>query len=780
MPSSQEPTPAGRLVSTALESELRRSYLEYALSVIVGRALPDVHDGLKPVQRRILYGMYRLGLTAGRPHRKSARVVGEVLGKYHPHGDQSVYAALVRLVQDFNCRYPLVDGQGNFGSVDDDPAAAMRYTEARLTPLAQTLLLDEIDQGTVSFQANFDSSEQEPQVLPAQLPLLLLNGCTGIAVGMATAIPPHNLGELVDVLLALIDYPHLTEDRFLDLLPGPDFPTGGRLPMPQEVAQVYRSGRGPITLRGIAHSETMRHGRRNRQALVITELPYQVSKAAWIARVAELVQQGRLEGIADLRDESDREGLRVVVELRPGFLPHQVEAQLFHHTPLESQFHVSLLAVVDGRPQHYSLRELLVTFLRFREATLIRRYRHELTQVSQKHHLLTGLHTAIANLEQVFLILRQSRNPAAAQARLVEQFDLSQAQAAAVLATPLGRLTQMEVEQVEQERQKLADRMTRLRTLVDQRPERLKDLKRALKALKRQFQDERRTRLGPDRDGPTVPPAAGRLLLTVRGMAEWHTDEAQTQAQLAFPIPQVLPRSADPPCWSGWAASEDRLALFTPAGRVWILPVATLPQNQKVALQDWGWGGDAPLLAVLVTPASPAVILASQRGRLWVLAPDTLWQQTWTLPADDVLVAVAAGPPEQSWILASQSGRVLHTQITLAPGTHGRPGLSLEAGDQLVACLGLDAPAPLAAVSSLGAVAWIESEALKPAKLGAAGRRIAKQGCVGLVAGRPGATLYLRTDRGRLLSRPLEPGPGPSLVGNEQVVQAWAVTGAGE
>ena len=428
-----------RVESIALHQEMQRSYLEYAMSVIVGRALPDARDGLKPVQRRILYAMQELGLTPDRPYRKCARVVGDVLGKYHPHGDQAVYDALVRLVQTFASRHPLLDGHGNFGSVDDDPPAAMRYTETRLAPIAHQALLEEIGDDTVDFAPNFDGSQQEPTVLPAQLPFLLLNGCSGIAVGMATSIPPHNLGEVVDGLVALIRQPELSDDKLLTLIPGPDFPTGGEVLLSSGLRDTYLAGRGSIPMRGVAHIEEVQpgKGRHKRNAVVVTELPYQLSKAGWIEKLAESVNDGKIGGIADIRDESDRDGMRVVVELRRDADPTKVLADLQRRTALQSNFGAILLALVDGQPRQLSLRQLLQTFLDYRELTLIRRTSYALRKTEDRLEVVDGLITALNNLQAVINMIQDARDAASARASLMVRLDLSERQADAVLAMPL-------------------------------------------------------------------------------------------------------------------------------------------------------------------------------------------------------------------------------------------------------------------------------------------------------------------------------------------------------
>ena len=488
----------GQIIPTPLHREMERSYLEYAMSVIVGRALPDVRDGLKPVHRRILYAMYELGLTPDRPYRKCARVVGDVLGKYHPHGDQSVYDALVRLVQSFSTRYPLLDGHGNFGSVDNDPPAAMRYTETRLAPVAHEAMLREIGESTVNFSDNFDSSQTEPVVLPVQLPVLLLNGCSGIAVGMATNIPPHNLGEVVDGLIALIDRPNLSDEKLWELVPGPDFPTGGEIVEVQGIHDAYRTGRGIIKMRGIAQIEKIATGkkrRREKKALIITELPYQVNKAGWIEKVAALVNLGKIEGISDIRDESDRSGMRVVIELKKDTTPQKVLHQLYRQTALQSNFGTIMLALVDNKPVQLPLRQVLEEFLRFRENTLRRQYGHELEQASQRLHLVEGLLLALNEIDAVIEILRHAPDGTTAKITLQDELGFSPTQGDSILAMPMRRLTGLEKQKLETELTDLNERIAELNKVLDDRHELMKSLKKELRSLKRKFSDERRTRI---------------------------------------------------------------------------------------------------------------------------------------------------------------------------------------------------------------------------------------------------------------------------------------------
>ncbi|MEL6930542.1 MAG: DNA topoisomerase (ATP-hydrolyzing) [Cyanobacteria bacterium J06600_6] len=488
----------GQIIPTPLHQEMERSYLEYAMSVIVGRALPDVRDGLKPVHRRILYAMYELGLTPDRPYRKCARVVGDVLGKYHPHGDQSVYDALVRLVQSFSTRYPLLDGHGNFGSVDNDPPAAMRYTETRLAPVAHEAMLTEIGEATVNFSDNFDSSQTEPVVLPVQLPILLLNGCSGIAVGMATNIPPHNLGEVVDGLIALIDRPTIDDEKLWKLVPGPDFPTGGEIVEVQGIQDAYRTGRGIIKMRGIAQIEKIATGkkrRREKKALVITELPYQVNKAGWIEKVAALVNLGKIEGISDIRDESDRSGMRVVIELKKDSTPQKVLHQLYRQTALQSNFGTIMLALVDNKPVQLPLRNVLEEFLKFRETTLRRQYGHELEEANQRLHLVEGLLLALNEIDAVIEVLRHAPDGTTAKLRLQDELGFSPTQGDSILAMPMRRLTGLEKQKLETELADLHERIAELSNVLDDRHELMKSLKKELRSLKRKFSDERRTRI---------------------------------------------------------------------------------------------------------------------------------------------------------------------------------------------------------------------------------------------------------------------------------------------
>ena len=495
-----DPTGAGnpseRIIQTDLRNEMSRSYLEYAMSVIVGRALPDARDGLKPVHRRILYAMYELGLTAERPYRKCARVVGEVLGKYHPHGDTAVYDALVRMAQDFSMRAPLIDGHGNFGSVDNDPPAAMRYTESRLQSLTTDSLLEDIESETVDFIDNFDGSQQEPTVLPARVPQLLLNGSAGIAVGMATNIPPHNLGELIDGVLALIADPQIEERQLMSIIPGPDFPTGGQILGRKGIRETYTGGRGSITMRGVAAIETIEaKGRPDRDAVIITELPYQTNKASLIERIAELVNDKKLEGIADIRDESDRDGMRIVIELRRDAYPQVVLNNLYKLTPLQNNFSAYMLALVKGEPVVLNLKRMLEVFLDFRVETIERRTKYLLRKAEERDHILQGLLVALNDLDAIIQLIRNAADAATARQGLMDGHGLTEIQADAILQMQLRRLTALEADKIRLEHEDLVAKIADYKDILQRRERVLAIIEDELRQLKDRHDTPRRTEI---------------------------------------------------------------------------------------------------------------------------------------------------------------------------------------------------------------------------------------------------------------------------------------------
>jgi DNA gyrase subunit A len=481
----------GEVHLTDIHEEMRRSYLDYAMSVIIGRALPDVRDGLKPVHRRVLYAMHEMGLAFNRPHRKAARVVGDVLGKYHPHGDAAVYDTIVRLVQSFSMRYPLIDGQGNFGSVDGDAPAAMRYTEVRLSRLAQEMLRD-IDKETVDFVPNYDESTEEPALLPTVLPNLLVNGSSGIAVGMATNIPPHNLGEVVDATTLQLENPEVPLEELMQALPGPDFPTAGYIHGRQGILDAYRTGRGLIQMRAKAVVEKARGGREN---IIVTELPYQVNKAKLVERIAELIREKKIDGVADLRDESDREGMRIVLELKKDEPAPPILNSLYKHTAMQSTFGVIMLALVDKQPKVLTLKETIGHFIEQRKTVVLRRTRYDLRKAEERAHILEGYRIALDHLDAVIQLIRRSRSVEEARVGLMEQFGMSEVQARAVLDLRLQRLTQLERQKIQDEYQETIQLIAKLQAILGNEALVREIIREELTALKEQYGDPRRTEI---------------------------------------------------------------------------------------------------------------------------------------------------------------------------------------------------------------------------------------------------------------------------------------------
>ncbi len=813
----------GQVIPIALHTEMQRSYLEYAMSVIVGRALPDVRDGLKPVHRRILYAMHELGLTPDRPFRKCARVVGDVLGKYHPHGDQAVYDALVRLVQEFSSRYPLLAGHGNFGSVDNDPPAAMRYTETRLAPISHEAMLAEIGEETVEFIGNFDNSQQEPTVLPAQLPLLLLNGSSGIAVGMATNIPPHNLGEVVDGLIALIEQPELSDEKLFELIPAPDFPTGGEIVGLAGVREAYTTGRGSITIRGITQIEEIQsgRGRSRRTAIVVTELPYQVNKAGWIEKVAEGVNHGKIEGIADLRDESDRDGIRVVIELKRDTNWQDVLRQLYHQTALQTNFGAILLALVDGQPRQLSLRQLLQEFLKFREETLSRRYTHELDKAESRLHLVEGLLSALSHLDEVITILRQASDGSGAKITLQNRFNLSEAQADAILAMPLRRLTNLEQQNLQTEFESLSGQIQMLRRLLSDRPTLLKALKKDLRSLKRKYGDERRTRMGElgelgEDENPKSPiqnQNSEEVLLefTQRGYVRRLGANAQRSGKKQK-ADNGLPEN-DLVIQTQIAKTDENLVVFTSGGKVYPVNVADIPPTNGRAARGTPLIGLLPNSAASETivshfllpqePENTQIILLTKLGRIKRLLTTELVSLTnrgltvIKFKDDDQLLSVQLTQHSSNLILATGGGRLLRFAVNdeqlpiMGRTAVGVQALRLRKQEQLVGCVTLDKrDENLLLVSELGYAKRLSASALRSANRGAIGMQVLSfsnksDGLAGMVVATPESEVALVTNNQRVLRIPVDcvnlsgkEGTGdrlPSLKENEKIITVTPV-----
>lgn len=573
-----------RIIQRPIEDEMRDSYLDYSMSVIVQRALPDIRDGLKPVHRRILYGMSELGVGADKPYKKSARIVGDVMGKYHPHGDAAIYDALVRMTQPFAMRYPLIDGQGNFGSIDGDGPAAMRYTEARLHRLAEEMLAD-IDKETVPFISNYDDTLKEPLVLPSRFPNLLVNGSSGIAVGMATNIPPHNLCEVVDGLVALIDHPDLSIDQLMQYIPGPDFPTGGLVYGLQGIRESYLTGRGKITVRARAFIESPRNAR---DRIVVTEIPFQVDKSRLIQKIAELVNEKKIEGIADIRDESDREGMRLVIEVKRDADPQVVLNNLFLHSPLQSTFGVIMLALVNGVPRVVNLKTALEEYLKHRYYVITRRTQFDLARAREREHIYEGLKIAVDHLDEVISIIRQSSDTPTARASLMERFGLSEVQASEILDMRLARLTALERRKIAEELKNLHNLILDLEDILA-RPERVRQIvKEELLLMKEQYGDERRTELiaepGEFRIEDTITQEEMVITITHNGyIKRYPVSGYRRQRRGGKGLTGHIPRQEDAIRHLFVASTHHYLLIFTAKGKLFWLKVHEIPALGRAA-----------------------------------------------------------------------------------------------------------------------------------------------------------------------------------------------------
>lgn len=571
----------GAVKPVDIQEEMRNSYLDYAMSVIVARALPDVRDGLKPVQRRILYAMGEMGVNYNSAHKKSARIVGDVMGKFHPHGDAPVYDAMVRMAQDFSMRIPLIDGQGNFGSIDDDPPAAMRYTEARLARIAHEMLAD-IDKETVDFTQNFDGSLMEPVVLPSRFPNLLVNGAAGIAVGMATSIPPHNLGEISDALCLLIDNPEASPDEISDIVKGPDFPTSGIIYGREGIKNAYATGKGRVVIRARHTVEEMAKGR---QQIVVTELPYQVNKAALVERISDLVKAKKIEGIIELRDESDRNGIRVVIELRRGMEPEQVLNNLFKHTQMQTAFYLNMLALVDGQPKVVSLKTALQQYIIFRQDVILRRTRFDLKKAKERAHILEGLKIALDNLDEVISTIRNSSSVEAAKKNLKEKFGLSDIQAQAILDMQLRRLAALERKKINDEYTEILKTIAYLEDLLANPRKVLYLIKEDVIEVKEKFGDARRTEIVVDELGEMseedlVHHQKVAIVLTTRGyIKRMPLETYRVQQRGGRGVAGISIREEEMVRRLLVADTLDTLLFFTNTGRVYSLKCYKVPQE---------------------------------------------------------------------------------------------------------------------------------------------------------------------------------------------------------
>jgi len=694
-----------------IEDEMKKSYLDYAMSVIIGRALPDVRDGLKPAHRRVLYAMFREGLLPGRAFSKCAGIVGEVLKKYHPHGDAAVYDTLVRMAQDFNLRYPLIDGQGNFGSLDGDPPAAYRYTEARLAPIAEAMMT-EIDMDTVEFVPNFDGTVTEPVVLPAPIPNLLVNGASGIAVGMATNIPPHNLGEVVEGILFVLDNPTLSEEQLtrglLERIAGPDFPTAAFVHGRQGIEQAYRTGRGTIQLRARVAVEEI--GKSDREAIVVTEIPYQVNKAKLVEKIGELVRERRVEGIADVRDESDREGLRVVVELKRGEVAQVVLNNLYQHTALQTTFGVILLAIVDNRPKVLSLLEMVQHFIEFRREVVRRRTAFELRKAEARAHILAGFVKALDQLDAVIALVRAARNPAEARAELIARFEFSETQAQAILDLQLQRLTGMERQKIVEEHQETLKRIEELRAILASEARIAEIIRTELGEGKEKFGDRRRTEIVAKTREIRVEDmiAEEDMVITVthsgyikrspvsvyrqqkrggKGRIGMRTREEDFVDQLFI------------------ASTHSYMLIFTDRGRLYWLKVHEIPEvgsagKGKAIVNLVSMSSEEKLAAICAVKEFPEdrhVLMATRSGTL-KKTPLSAFSNPMSrgiiaigIPDSDSLIAAAITSGTDEAVLATRQGMAIRFSETdvrpMGRGAYGVNGISLDAegeGDEVV------------------------------------------------------------------------------------------------
>jgi DNA gyrase subunit A len=709
-----------RAVPINIEDEIRKSYLEYALSVIIGRALPDVRDGLKPVHRRILFAMSEAGNDFNRPYRKSARIVGDVIGKYHPHGDTAVYDAAVRMAQDFSMRYPLVDGQGNFGSIDGDAPAAMRYTEVRLTRLAHELLQD-LDKDTVDFVANYDGSMKEPLVLPSRLPNLLVNGASGIAVGMATNIPPHSLDEVCDALLATLANPDITLTELMEVVPGPDFPTGGFIYGADGISEAYRTGRGLIRLRAKVISER----KTGREALVIRELPYQVNKARLIERIAELVKDKKIEGIADIRDESDREGMRVVILLKKEETAQTILNQLYLHTQMQVTFGINLVAIVHNRPELLNLKDLLSHFLEHRREVILRRTRYELKQAEARAHILDGLLMALNYLDQVIALIRAAANPAEAKGQLMAgsfisaaqpkltleetraQFALSDIQAQAILDMRLQRLTGLERQKIIQEAKEVEKAIKRFRRILTDEAQVKALIAQELTELKERYGDGRRTEIIPEAQDFTAEDliADEDMVVTVshRGyIKRTPLTIYRSQRRGGKGRTGMATRENDFVSQLHVASTHSYFLVFTNKGRVYWLKVHEIPVGSptaqgKAIVNLVQLSAEEKVTTILpVREFTPGLSLVMGTRRGVVKKTDLLNFQrprgggliALSLDPEDELVGVALSEPDQSILMGTRLGKIIRFPSgevrDMGRGARGVRGMVVAPDDEVV------------------------------------------------------------------------------------------------
>jgi len=693
-----------KLVPVYIEDEMKASYISYAMSVIVGRALPDVRDGLKPVHRRILYAMRELGLEHSKPYKKCARIVGEVLGKYHPHGDTAVYDSLVRMVQDFSLRYPLIDGQGNFGSVDGDMAAAMRYTEARMAAIADEILSD-IDKDTVKFTPNFDETLEEPTVLPARLPNLLVNGSSGIAVGMATNIPPHNLSEIADAIVELINNPESAIKDLMKIVKGPDFPTGGIICGREGIKGAYETGRGLLKIHARASIEKQKQGK---EAIIITQIPYQVNKSKLIENMAALVQDKKIEGISDIRDESDREGMRIVVEVKRDQNAEIILNQLYKHTQMEESFGIIMLALVNNKPKVLNLKEMLEAYIKHRCEIVRKRTQFELTKAEKRAHILEGLKIAIDHLNQVIKTIRESKDPKSAQAALMKNFDLSELQAQAILEMQLQRLTALERDKVENEYLELIKKIEMYKAILKSEKRILEIVKDEVLDLKKKYGDERRTEIVGKVEDIEIEDLIKEedMVITISHagyLKRLPVDSYRRQKRGGTGVTGIDMKEEDFVEHLFIASTHEYILFFTNKGRVHWLKVYEIPQASRAArgkavinlLQLEQGEGISSYVRVKEFKEGNFVIMATKNGLIKktdLMAYSNLRKGGIigiTLEQGDELIDVSLTDGTQEILMATHLGKAIRfpeKQVRdMGRGAKGVKGISLAKKDKVIA-----------------------------------------------------------------------------------------------
>ena len=711
-----------QIIPVDIETEMGQSYVDYAMSVIVGRALPDVRDGLKPVHRRVLYAMHDMGNTWNNAYRKSARVVGDVIGKYHPHGDAAAYDAIVRLAQDFSMRYCLVDGQGNFGSVDGDPPAAMRYTEIRMARIAQELLSD-IDKETVDFLPNYDDSLEEPSVLPSRLPNLLINGASGIAVGMATNIPPHNLGEVIDGLVALVERPELTIDQLMEYIPGPDFPTGGFIRGREGIIQGYKTGRGSVPIRARVSTETVK--RTGREQVIISEIPYMVNKTRLLEQIAHLVNDKKVEGISDLRDESDRDGMRIVVELKRDALAEITINALYKHTSLQESFGVNMLAIIEGRPKLLNLKEILLAFLGHRRETILRRTAYDLRKAEERLHILEGLKIALDHLDAVIALIRESRDPRSAREGLMSGFGLSEAQAQAILEMRLQRLTGLERDKIIEEHRATLAAIAELRAILADARKVDAIVVEELREIKDAYGDGRRTAILDEADEISIEDLIVDEDMVVTVSHEGYIKRNPVtlyRAQHRGGKGKVgtTTREEDFVEYVFVASTHSHILFFTTIGKVYRIKVHELPQASRSArgrpvvnlLQLQDKEKVSAFLPVREFQNGRYVVFATQNGLVKKTAlmaysnPRASGIRAIALEENDSLIGVRLTDGDQEILLSTVDGQAIRfkeEQVrATGRGTMGVIGIRLEQDDQVVSMEVLRPGASVLTVSDNG------------------------------------------------------------------------------